>query len=60
MVKAWVSERGDLIVVKTEYEQVAVIPREKLCELMSRFNLEIQNMEVKCKLRTTRGAEDEL
>ncbi|MEB3845263.1 MAG: hypothetical protein LRS48_06275 [Desulfurococcales archaeon] len=51
MVKAKVEEHGDLLIVKTEYGQVAVIPRERICELIARFNLEIDNLPVNCEIR---------
>ena len=48
-IKARVEERGDLVIVETEIGQKAVIPRDKLCELAARFNIEYINIDIKCE-----------
>ncbi len=59
MVKAEIEEHGDMVLVKTEYNQYAVIPRDKLCELIARFHLEITNKEIHCEIKRV-GGEDYL
>ncbi|MCE4628127.1 MAG: hypothetical protein F7C34_03140 [Desulfurococcales archaeon] len=48
-IKARVTEKGDLVVVETELGQKAVVPRDKLCELAIRFNLEYENIKLECE-----------
>jgi len=44
-----VEERGDLAVIETELGQKAVIPRDKLCELAIRYDIEFININIKCE-----------
>ncbi len=48
-VKARVTEKGDLVIVETELGQKAVVPRDKLCELATRFNIEYENIKLECE-----------
>ena len=47
-IRARVIDRGEVVVVITEFGQKAVIPRDKLCELAARFNLEYENIDLSC------------
>jgi hypothetical protein len=48
-LKARVDYKGDLAIVETELGQKAVIPKDKLCELAARFNLEYVNIDIDCR-----------
>jgi hypothetical protein len=54
-IKAKVDYRGELAVVETELGQRAVIPKDKLCELAARFNLEYININIDCKSTSETG-----
>ncbi len=58
MPKAWISRKGSLVFVKTEYGQRAVVPADSLCDLIIRFRLEIVNEEIHCE-RAVSGGGDE-
>jgi len=47
-IKAKVIDKGELVVIETELGQKAVIPRDKLCELSARFNIEFTNIRLEC------------
>ncbi len=55
MVKAKIIDKGELVVVITELGQKAVVPKDKLCELIQRFNLELVDYSIECRIRRVGG-----
>ena len=46
--RARVEDKGEVVLVITELDQKAVIPKDKLCELAARYNIEYTNIDLKC------------
>ena len=47
-IKARVIDKGEIVIIITEFDQKAVVPKDKLCELAARFNLEYENIDISC------------
>jgi hypothetical protein len=56
-IKAKITDKGELVIVTTELGQQAVVPKDRLCELALRFNLEFENIEINCATTTSGGEE---
>lgn len=60
MVRAWIKRVGEgLVVVETEYGQKAVVPDVSLCDLLTRYKLEVVNENVKCERIEVRVGDSE-
>ncbi len=46
--KATITIKGDLAIITTQHGQTAVIPKEKLCDLAARYNLQYTNKNINC------------
>ena len=47
-IRARVIDKGEIVIIITEFNQKAIIPKDKLCELAARFNLIYENIEISC------------
>ena len=58
-IRAHAEDKGELVIITTEHGQKAVIPKDKLCELTFRYNIQIENIKLNCQTTQKQPLEPE-